>query len=227
LSVAFSKMLQFKEQRFSVMDSDLSKKWPIGLIIITALGAMLMSGCSGTSEAGTTGAAAPTTVIGVRTIPPAVTSTPATTTSTGATATVGDTVKVDYTGRLADGTVFDSSVGKTPLEFTLGDGEVIKGFELAVLGMSIGQSKTVVIPPQDAYGAHLDNLVTTVSRSQMGPGLNPTVGQHLTVTHSDGTTGSVVVTAVTDSTVTVDANHPLAGKALTFDITLLSIAPKK
>jgi peptidylprolyl isomerase len=185
------------------------------LIIIAVLGVTLMSGCAGNSTTGTTGT-------------PKVTSaqTP-TSTGTSTTATVGDTAKVDYTGKLADGTVFDSSVGKTPLEFSLGSGQVIKGFEAAVLGMTVGQSKTVAIPPQDAYGAHLDNLVTTVSRTQMGPGLNPTVGQPLTVTHSDGTTGRVVVTAVTDNTVTVDANHPLAGKTLTFDITLVSIAPKK
>ncbi len=202
-------------------------KWPIGLIIVSLLAVTVVSGCAGTSTTGTTGTAAATTGILVRTTP-AVASTPmATPTSHSATANVGDTVRVDYTGKLADGTVFDSSIGKTPLEFTLGSGQVIRGFEVGVLGMSVGQSKTVVIAPQDAYGAHLDSLVTTVSRSQMGPGLNPTVGQHLTVTHSDGTTGKVVVTAVSDNTVTVDANHPLAGKALTFDITLLSIVPRK
>jgi peptidylprolyl isomerase len=143
------------------------------------------------------------------------------------TAKTGDTVKVDYTGKLTDGTVFDSSIGKTPIEFTVGSGQMIKGFDSAVSGMKVGQSKTVVLPPEDAYGPHRDDLVLTVDRSQMGPGVNPTVGQQLTVTHSDGTSGTVVVVAVTPSTVTVDANNPLAGKTLTFDIKLVSITSKK
>lgn len=143
------------------------------------------------------------------------------------TAKTGDTVKVDYTGKLADGTVFDSSIGKAPIEFTIGSGQMIKGFDNAVLGMKVGQSKTVALPPEDAYGGHNDALVITVDKSQMGPGVNPTVGQQLTVTHPDGTISTVVVTAVTATSVTVDANNPLAGKTLTFDIKLVSITPKK
>ena len=203
------------------MESALIRMRHVHLFIIALLGVILMSSCSGAQTA-TTGGSSPSQTKSTGSIG---THTPSTTNAQ--TAISGDTVKVDYTGKLEDGTVFDSSIGKTPIEFTLGSGEMIPGFNNAVLGMKVGQSKTVSIPPQDAYGAHLDSLVTTVNRSQMGPGLNPTVGQHLTVTHSDGTTGNVVVTAVTDTTVTVDANHPLAGKTLTFDITLLSIAPKK
>lgn len=104
---------------------------------------------------------------------------------------------------------------------------MIKGFDNAVLGMKVGQSKTVVLPPEDAYGDHNDALVITVDKSQMGPGVTPTVGQQLTVTRNDGTSGTVVVTAVTATTVTVDANSPMTGKTLTFDIKLVSITPKK
>ena len=145
----------------------------------------------------------------------------------GTTAKVGDTVKVDYTGTLTDGTVFDSSVGKTPLEFTVGAGQMIKGFDNAVLGMKVGQNKTVVLPPEDAYGAHRDDLVVAVDKSQMGDAANATVGQKLTATNPDGTQAAVVVVAVNATTVTVDTNHSLAGKTLKFDIKLVSITPKK
>jgi len=96
--------------------------------------------------------------------------------SGAATAKAGDTVKVDYTGTLTDGTVFDSSIGKTPLEFTVGAGQMIKGFDNAVLGMKVGQNKTVVLPPEDAYGTHRDDLVVAVDKSQMGDAANATVG---------------------------------------------------
>ena len=147
--------------------------------------------------------------------------------SVAAVAKVGDRVKVDYTGKLADGTVFDSSIGKTPLEFTLGDGSMIKGFDAAVVGMKVGASKTVTLQPTDAYGNHLDSAVTTVPRNQLPSGLVPIIGQQLQVTHSDGSVGVVTVTAVTDTTVTVDANNPLAGKTLTFEIKLVGIMSAK
>jgi len=152
--------------------------------------------------------------------------TPLTTTpisSASQTAKPGDTVKVDYTGKLEDGTVFDSSIGKTPLEFTIGGGQVISGFENAVLGMKVGESKTVNLPPEEAYGAHRDDLVVTVDKSQLNPGVNFAIGQQLTGKYADGTPATVVIVAVTETTVTVDGNHPLAGKTLTFDIKLLSI----
>ena len=142
-------------------------------------------------------------------------------------AKTGDTVKVDYTGKLPDGTVFDSSIGKTPLEFTIGSGQMITGFDNAVLGMKVGQSKTVVLPPEDAYGAHRDDLIRVVEKREMGPYTDVAVGQYIPVTFSNGSRGTVLVVAVNATTVTVDYNPPLAGKTLTFDIKLVSVTPKK
>lgn len=136
----------------------------------------------------------------------------------------GDTVKIHYTGRLEDGTVFDSSANREPLEFTLNGGQVIPGFEQAVLGMSPGESKTEKIPMDQAYGPHRSEMVLEVNREQMPPELQPEVGQQLQVQQPDGQTIPVFVTEVTDSTVTLDANHPLAGEDLTFDIELVEIA---
>ena len=134
----------------------------------------------------------------------------------------GDIVKVDYTGKLEDGTVFDTSIGKTPLEFTLGAGKVIPGFEKAVLGMRVGETKTVTIPPDDAYGPSYKELIVEVPRNEIRGGI-PEVGMRLQQVAEDGSVIEAVVTKVTDTTVTVDANHSLAGKDLTFDIELLSI----
>ncbi len=135
----------------------------------------------------------------------------------------GDTVKIHYTGRLEDGTVFDSSANREPLEFTLDGGQVIPGFEQAVLGMTPGESKTEKIPMDQAYGPHRPEMVLEVSRQQMPPELQPEVGQQLQVQQPDGQTIPVFVTEVTESTVTLDANHPLAGEDLTFDIELVEI----
>lgn len=136
----------------------------------------------------------------------------------------GDTVKVHYTGKLDDGTVFDSSSNREPLEFTLGSGSIISGFEQAVLGMSLGESKTEIIPTDDAYGPHLDEMVVVVDRQQMPPEIEPQVGQQLQLQQQDGQVLPVVITDVSDASVTLDANHPLAGEALTFDIQLVEIA---
>ena len=135
----------------------------------------------------------------------------------------GDTVKIHYTGRLEDGTVFDSSADREPLEFTLDGGQVIPGFEQAVVGMTPGESKTEKIPMDQAYGPHRPEMVLEVSRQQMPPELQPEVGQQLPVQQPDGQTIPVFVTEVTESTVTLDANHPLAGEDLTFDIELVEI----
>jgi FKBP-type peptidyl-prolyl cis-trans isomerase 2 len=135
----------------------------------------------------------------------------------------GDIVKIHYTGRLEDGTVFDSSANREPLEFTLDGGQVIPGFEQAVLGMTPGESKTEKIPMDQAYGPHRPEMVLEVSRQQMPPELQPEVGQQLQVQQPDGQTIPVFVTEVTESTVTLDANHPLAGEDLTFDIELVEI----
>lgn len=136
----------------------------------------------------------------------------------------GDTVKVHYTGKLDDGTVFDSSVDREPLEFTLGQGGIIPGFEQAVLGMSTGESKTETIPSENAYGPYVEEMVLTVDRQQMPPEIEPQVGQQLHLQQPDGQMIPVMITDVSSSTVTLDANHPLAGENLTFDIQLVEIA---
>jgi peptidylprolyl isomerase len=135
----------------------------------------------------------------------------------------GDTVEVNYTGKLADGTVFDSSVGAQPLKFALGAGQMIPGFEKAVLGMKVGDKKTITIPAADAYGPHQDELVMEVPRTQLPDIMSPQVGQQLQSTQKDGSMMVVTITKVSDSTVTVDANHPLAGRDLTFEIELMKI----
>ncbi len=134
----------------------------------------------------------------------------------------GDTVSVHYTGKLEDSTVFDSSLEREPLEFTLGEGTIIPGFEEAVRGMHVGQSKTVTISPEEAYGPYLDKMVLVIEREQLPPGLNPVVGQQLQQ-QQDGRVVTVLVTDVSEATITVDANHPLAGKDLTFEIELVEI----
>jgi peptidylprolyl isomerase len=138
-------------------------------------------------------------------------------------AKTGDTVKVQYTGKLQDGTVFDTSEGNEPLEFTLGQGQLIPGFEKAVLGMKIGESKTVAIPVDQAYGPRRNELVQVVSRDKLSADLKPEVGMQLQTMQSNGATAVVTITEVTDTTVTIDANSPLAGKDLTFEIKLMGI----
>ena len=141
-----------------------------------------------------------------------------------ATAKDGDTVQVNYTGKLADGTVFDSSAGRTPLEFTLGKGQVVPGFEKAVLGMKVGEKKTVTIPSDEAYGPHLDSLVIQVLRDRIKMDGQLAEGQVLQTTGPNGQKIQFTVINVSDNgTVTLDANSPLAGKDLTFDIELVAI----
>ena len=135
----------------------------------------------------------------------------------------GDIVQVDYTGTLENGTVFDTSVGREPLNFTLGEGQVIPGFEKAVLGMKVGESKTVTIPADEAYGPYRDDLVLVVNREELTNIPNPEVGQQLQMTRPDGGTSIGTVTNTTDTAITVDFNPPLAGKDLTFEIELVSI----
>ncbi len=136
----------------------------------------------------------------------------------------GDTVKIHYTGKLDDGTVFDSSDNREPLEFTINEGQVIPGFEQAVVGMTPGESKTEKIPMHQAYGPHREEMVLEVSREQIPPDLQPEVGQQLQIQQPNGQPVAVFVTDVTDAKVTLDANHPLAGEDLTFDIHLVEIA---
>ena len=135
----------------------------------------------------------------------------------------GDTVRVHYTGKLEDGTQFDSSAGGDPLEFSLGEGNVIPGFENAVEGMEIGESKSVTIEAEQAYGPRHEQLVQDVPREQLPNDMQPAVGMQLQAQGEDGRTMRLVVTAVEDETITVDGNHPLAGRSLNFDIELVSI----
>jgi len=135
------------------------------------------------------------------------------------------TAKVHYTGTLSDGSVFDSSRERTPLEFTVGSGQVIKGFDDAVVDMTIGDTKTVTIPAEEAYGPRHDELVIEVDHSQFAEGVVPEIGMQLQAANGEGQPPTVVtVTAVTDDKVTLDANHPLAGEDLTFEIELLEFA---
>lgn len=139
------------------------------------------------------------------------------------TAKANDTVKVHYKGTLTNGEVFDSSEGKEPLEFTLGSGQLIPGFENGVIGMQVEESKTVNIPSDEAYGAPKDELIQEVPKAQLPPEIQPEVGLRLMSQSPDGQQIPLVVTEVKEETITVDANHPLAGKDLIFDITLVSI----
>jgi peptidylprolyl isomerase len=134
----------------------------------------------------------------------------------------GDRIQVEYTGTLVDGTQFDSNVGGDPLEFTVGAGEMIAGFDKAVVGMKVDETKTVNIPAPEAYGEHVDELVLELGRNKLAPGMDPKVGDKVQM-QSNGQTFVVTVVAVTDSIVTVDANHELAGKDLTFKIKILGI----
>lgn len=133
----------------------------------------------------------------------------------------GDTVRVHYTGRLDDGQVFDSSEDGDPLEFKVGAGEVIAGFDDAVRGMEIGQKRTIEIEPDDAYGERRDELVQKISREGMNLDAEPQEGMTLLMKLPDGNELPVSITEVTDTHVTLDANHPLAGQKLTFDVTLV------
>jgi FKBP-type peptidyl-prolyl cis-trans isomerase 2 len=135
----------------------------------------------------------------------------------------GDTVKVHYTGRLTDGTVFDSSREGDPLEFTLGEGQLIAGFEEAVLGMEVGQTKEVQFPPEMAYGPRFDEMVHVLDRERLPPDLDLEVGRQLLMSQPDGEEMVLTIIAIEDSEVTVDANHPLAGQDLIFDIELMEI----
>jgi len=135
----------------------------------------------------------------------------------------GDKVKVHYTGRLNDGTVFDSSKDREPLEFQLGQGELIPGFEHAVDGMTPGDTKTIDLSADQAYGQHREELIQKVPRQQFPNDMEFKVGQRFQIGQQEEQPMIVQVTEVTESDITLDGNHPLAGKNLTFDIELLGI----
>lgn len=139
-------------------------------------------------------------------------------------ASKGNSVKVHYTGRLEDGTVFDSSANREPLQFTLGDGNMIKGFDAAVHGMAIGEEKSVTIPSAEAYGEKRDDMMLDIPIDQVPPHIQPEVGMELSLQNQAGQPVPVKVTHVDAEKITLDANHPLAGQDLIFDITLVEIA---
>lgn len=134
-----------------------------------------------------------------------------------------DTVKVHYTGKLQSGEIFDSSVDREPLEFTIGAGQLIKGFDHGVVGMEVNETKSVAIPSDEAYGPVQENLIQEVEKSQLPPEIQPAIGQTLIATGPQGEETRLVVREVKDESITVDANHPLAGQDLIFDIQLVEI----
>lgn len=142
-----------------------------------------------------------------------------------ATVKNGDTVKVHYTGKFDTGEVFDSSDGADPLAFTVGAGQVIPGFDQALVGMQIGETKDIVIEPEQAYGNRVEELVQTIQRDQFNlNGAEPEVGMAIEMHTPQGDEIPLIITEVTDQTVTLDANHPLAGEPLHFSLTLVEIA---
>ena len=139
-------------------------------------------------------------------------------------AKVGDTVKIHYTGKLKDGTVFDSSREREPLQFNIGSGQVIPGFEEAVTGMTPGEKKTAQIPCDKAYGERNPSMVMVVDRKHVPAELNPEVGQRLELGSPSGELLAVTVIEVNDKNITLDANPPLSGEDLTFELELVEIA---
>ena len=135
----------------------------------------------------------------------------------------GDTVTVHFTGKFEDGEVFDTSQNGKPLEFTLGSGSMMPGFEAGVLGMEVGESKIIHVTPEDAYGQRQESMVATLQREEFPDHITPEVGQQIEIRHPDGGSFRVLVAEVTDGAVTLDGNHPLAGKDLVFDVDLVQI----
>lgn len=142
------------------------------------------------------------------------------------TANKGNTVKIHYTGKLQDGTVFDSSRDREPLEFKVGEGKLISGFENAVDGMEEGEEKSVTLKPEEAYGQPREELVAEFNKSDFPDHINPQEGMMLQLKNENQQPMNVQVTDVSDEKVTLDGNHPLAGKDLTFDIELVEVQDK-
>ncbi|MBD8066069.1 peptidylprolyl isomerase [Devosia sp. PTR5] len=138
-------------------------------------------------------------------------------------ATTGDIVRINYSGRLTDGTQFDSSEGRAPLEFTLGQGQVIKGLEEHVEGMETGEKSTVTIPAASAYGPRRDEAIQRLDREKVPAGIDLKVGTQLQARTADGGMLPITVVDMDDQTVTVDANHPLAGQDLVFDVEVVDV----
>jgi len=143
------------------------------------------------------------------------------------TAKKGDTVRVNYTGRSEDGTVFESSVGLAPLEFTIGYDEVVQGFEDAVLGMHPGEKKTVTVQPEEGFGLYDEDLVFEVGKEELPEGFIPQVGMDFDMVDDEGREVSGTIIEVSPDAVLVDTNAPLAGKAVIYEIELLEIKPPR
>lgn len=139
-------------------------------------------------------------------------------------ATTGDRVSIHYIGTLEDGSQFDSSKGREPLQFELGSGQVIPGFDKAVEGMAVGETKSVTIPPEEAYGPRNEQAIQDVPKSALPPDLVPVEGMSLQAQNQNQQSIQLTVVSVQEDSITVDANHPLAGKALNFEISLVAIA---
>lgn len=138
----------------------------------------------------------------------------------------GDKVKVHYNGKLRNGETFDSSEGREPLEFTVGGGQVIKGFDQGVMGMQVGDKKTVEIEVGDAYGEKNEDMIIEFPKTQFPPDMEPEAGMQLMMNNGEGQSFPVLVKEVMEETVLLDANHPLAGEDLVFDIELVEIVNK-
>lgn len=137
----------------------------------------------------------------------------------------GDTVRVHYKGSLLDGTEFDNSAGRDPIEVTIGNGQVIPGFEKALIGMTAGETRTVTIEPDQAYGQHETELVLSVPRDRIPADVALQAGGILQMTDASGDQINLLVVEFDDDTVTLDGNHPLAGKTLAFELQLVEIVP--
>jgi FKBP-type peptidyl-prolyl cis-trans isomerase 2 len=138
-------------------------------------------------------------------------------------AQVGDLVRVHYTGKLQDGEVFDSSKERDPLEFTLGDKDLLAGFENGVVGMKPGESKSVTLEPENAFGDRREDLLLKLPKTEFPENITPSVGLQLKLSSASGNDMTVVITEVGEDSVTLDGNHPLSGQTVTFDIELLEI----
>jgi peptidylprolyl isomerase len=136
----------------------------------------------------------------------------------------GDTVKVHYTGRLENGEVFGTTKDEEPLELTLGSGKIIPGFEKGIAGMEVGDTKTITVPPGEAYGPRRKELIVDIKKTDLPEDITPAIGKQLQIRQKDGNPIEVAITDMDEDTVTLDANHPLAGNTLLFEVELLEIA---